>query len=119
MKGGVSGRKKYIKKYTNPISEQGSLYGGEATTDSCKSLTAKTNLQKLTPAARSLAVGDELTIAKRRAELLAVNDAGDICGSIASTANASLLECMDKGYTYIAIVKSVSGGIINVVIQSG
>jgi len=118
MKGGGGGKRKYIKKYTEPISEQGSLYGGgSATIDSCKSILFNTQLQKVTPAIKALLPNDELSIRNSKSELQAINTSGDVCGSIVSSANPRILECMGRGYSFKSVVNSISGSVCKVTVQ--
>lgn len=117
MKGG-GGRRKYTKKYTQPISEQGSLYGGQGvTTDSCNSIKFETQLQKVTTEIFTVAVGDILSIILKKTELQAVNGAGKVCGSIISSANSRIAECIEKGYAFVAKVKSRSLRVCIVIVQ--
>ncbi len=117
MKGG-GGRKKYIKTYTRPLTEQGALYGGSGvTTESCKSIKLKTRLLKATPVVSTLTVGDELSIRRVKTELQALNNASKLCGSIVSTLNPKIIECMEKGYSYKAVVSSISGSACDVTVQ--
>ncbi|HET6995860.1 MAG TPA: hypothetical protein VFI06_12800 [Chitinophagaceae bacterium] len=117
MKGG-GGRKRYVKKYTDPITEGGSLYGNQGvTTDSCKTIAFSVRLQKPTTALRTLLPGDELRIRNVKGELQAVSASGELCGSIVSTKNAKIIECMTKGYSYKAVVNSISGSNCNVTVQ--
>ena len=117
MKGG-GGKKKYIKKYTKPVIEGGTLYGGGgSTTDSCKTILFKTRLQKTTSAVTALLPGDELSITNNRGDLQARNSSGNVCGSIVSTQNSRIIECMGKGYIYKAVVNSVSGSNCEVTVQ--
>lgn len=118
MKGGGGGKKRYIKKYTSPLTEQGSLYGGSGvTTESCKSIKFNTRLQKPTAVVRTLLVGDELSLRHVNTELQALNTAGQVCGSIVSTLNSKLIECIGKGYSYKAVVYSIAGSACDVTVQ--
>jgi hypothetical protein len=112
MKGG-SKRSRYTKEYTEKIAES----GGGGTTDSCKSIAFTIPLQKATSAAGLLRVGDELEIKLKKGELLAIDDSGVLCGNIISSKNPSLIECMDKGYEYKAVVSSKKGTAIKVDVQ--
>lgn len=111
MKGG--GRSRYTKTYTEIITEP----SGGAAADSCKSISFLTQLQKVTPAILSLSVKEELFINSKKAELITVDSAGNECGSIISAYNAQLLECIAKGFSFKAIVTSISGSVCKVRVQ--
>jgi len=118
MKGGSSGKKKYIKKYVKPTLEGGSTYGGGSTTDSCKSLRFKTRLQKPTMFLSHVLPDDELSIRNHRGDLQAIDSTGNNCGSIISTHNAQIIECMERGYKYKAVVNAISGTKCDVAVQA-
>ena len=48
--------------------------------------------------------------------IVAVNDAGEVAGSIVERIQ-QLLRCLQQGFTYEAIVTAVAGGAVNVSIQ--
>lgn len=113
MKGGNS-RSRYTKVYTEKITESG---GGGGTSDSCKSISFTIQLQKVTSAASLLRVGDELEVKLKKAELLAIDISGIVCGNIISSKNPKLIECIGKGYEYKAVVSSKKGTTIKVDVQ--
>lgn len=88
---------------------------------SCDSIFEKTILNS--PQAAVLAKlkkGDVLKIliheTDGRKSLVAVFN-GEIAGSITSASLSTIKNCMDQGYTYIAIVDSVDGGRCTVLIR--
>jgi hypothetical protein len=115
MKGG--GRRRYIKEYTNPISNGASQSQSGTTDDSCKSISFDTQLQKPNSETKSLVVNDMLSLIINKGELQVLNSSGKVCGNIVSTRNARIIECMGKGNTYIAVVTANSRSICKVKIQ--
>lgn len=113
MKGG-SKRTRYTKEYTDPVDKPGE--GGGAA-NSCTAIRYTIQLQKTTPAASTLRIGDELELSPKGSELKATDQSGVLCGSVISPRNAEIIECIDKGNSYKAVVASIRGKTILVDVQ--
>ena len=78
----------------------------------CEIMVIRTRLVSPNPAViTKLKKGDQLDVAAKSATgpaLVLYN--GGIAGSIMDSRVLRLLECIEKGYDYIALVQSVSGG---------
>lgn len=105
MKGGNK-RTRYTKEYTDPVDQPGGA-GGVA--DSCAAIKFTAQLQKVTSAASTLRVGDELELSPKGSELRAIDESGVLCGNVLSHRNAEVLECISKGNSYKAVVVSIKG----------
>ena len=86
----------------------------------CSTLTFRTTLNSPDPdVVAQLNRGDILGV---RAEsdagpIVAVTSEEEVVGSITSSQMAELLRCVDEGYTYVAIVRSISGGRVDVEVR--
>ncbi len=89
--------------------------GGQVT---CETLIVRTALNSPTPEVLpQLREGAVLSIEVRGRSLVAVTASGEIAGSITSTMMAKILECIKQGYSYVALVKKISGGHCDVEIR--
>ncbi len=92
--------------------------GGGREPISCETLFVKTALNSPNPEVLlQLREGAVLSIEVRGRLLVAVTASGEIAGSITSTMMAKILECIKQGYSYVAIVKKISGGHCDVEIR--
>lgn len=65
----------------------------------------------------TLAVSDELTVEYRDLVLVAADKQGRTAGSLVPRQLVELIECIEKGKKYVAIVKKVAGGLCEVEIR--
>jgi len=85
----------------------------------CASLFEKTIINSPDPdVVDELKIGDVLhvTLGDKR-EILVVTDSGDTAGSITSARMLDFINCIEKGFSYVAIVKAVAGGRTDVEIR--
>lgn len=60
---------------------------------------------------KSIKIGDRLGITVSSSRVIqAVTEAGEIAGSITSMRMLQFIECIEKGFNYIAVVKGLTGG---------
>jgi len=89
-------------------------------TSNCSTLIFETVLNSPNPSVLSrLKPKDVLHVAVQQSggPVLALDKSGKIAGSITSTHLATLLRCLDEGYEYVAIVRTVKSGICNVQVR--
>ena len=99
-------------------SDSGSPVGTSSSFD-CASIIERTILNSPNPAVlSSLNVGDILILelASVRGPLYAKHNS-EIAGSITSAILAQLIQCINEGYQYIAIIQSITGGRCSVEIR--
>ena len=98
----------------------GSIFGSVRENASCSEFTFRTQLHSPNPSIVSLiTVGTEL-------ELVLESQVGpcnamfhsSIAGTILYYELLTLIDCMNKGFKYIAIVKSITGGNCSVIVQA-
>ena len=65
----------------------------------------------------SLSVGDELNVEVRNESLVATTEQGGIAGSLTPPRLAALLECLDRGYEYKAVILQIKGAYVEVEIR--
>lgn len=86
----------------------------------CARLREQTTLNSVDPAiVANLKKDDVLTVHAQsaRGPLVALNDTGAVVGSITSASLAKFLACIEKGFEYVAVVQSVKGGQVVVVVR--
>ncbi len=85
----------------------------------CANFFERTVINSPNPAVlKTLKVGDVLQVtvdAKRVVKV--VTDSGDVAGSVTSARMLQLINCIEDGFTYVAIVKSIDGGRASVEIR--
>jgi len=97
--------------------------GGPATPDKtvdCASLIFRTHLNSPDPAViPKLKRRDVLQVSPKtpRGPIEAITDAGEVAGSITAMHMMRLLQCIDNGFAYVAVVLSISGGSVEVEIR--
>lgn len=89
--------------------------GGPSTPDDtvdCAKLFDKTVINSPDPKViKSLKVGDVLSVTVTGKRVIqVVTENGETAGSITSMRMLQFIECIEKGFAYVAIVKSLSGG---------
>src|ERR1035437_6899779 len=87
----------------------------------CSSIIEHTILNSPDPKVLSkLKVNDQLQLEAKtdRGPLVAIDSSGNIAGSITSGILAQLLDCIKKGYKFIAIIEEMDGGKCKVEIRS-
>jgi hypothetical protein len=87
----------------------------------CSSIIEHTILNSPNPAVLAkLKINDELELLAKteRGPLEAFDSNGDIAGSITSSILAQLLDCIKKGYSFIAIIEEIDGGKCKIEIRS-
>jgi hypothetical protein len=90
--------------------------------DGCERLQIETHLMSpQREVTNSLKVGDVLQVNLRRAPegryVVALNALGQVAGTIGSDRAIYLIECLDKGYVYVADVLSLDGGACRVLVH--
>jgi len=96
----------------------GSGPGGGVVAASCETLSGLTQLNSPQPnVVQQLSVGDNLDLILQ-ATIVEAHFNGNAAGTITWTLLARLIECMDEGYSYIAQVRSINGGIVQVHIRA-
>lgn len=94
--------------------------GGPATPDTqvdCVSLIFRTTLNSPDPTVVSnLKRRDVLQVSPKTSKgpIEATTDAGEVAGSITAGQMMRLLQCIDDGFEYVAVVLSISGGRVEV-----
>lgn len=86
----------------------------------CAKLHEETTLNSVDPGVLATVKKDEvLTVHAQspRGPLVALNRNGAIVGSITSASLAKFLDCIEKGFEYVAIVQSIKGGQVIVVVR--
>jgi hypothetical protein len=88
----------------------------------CSTLVERTFLNSPVPAVvATLKVGDILQVTLSTVNsatiLEAVADGGDIAGSLTPARLPQIVECIGKGFTYVAIVQEKNGGSVRVEIR--
>jgi len=92
--------------------------GGGNDQVTCETLIVKTVLNSPNPeVVPHLREGEILSIELRGTSLVAMTANGEIAGSITSTMMAKILECIRRGFKYVALVKKISGGHCDVEIR--
>lgn len=97
--------------------------GGPASPDpqvDCASLIIRTTLNSPDPAVVSkLELRDVLHVSPQTSAgpVEAITDAGEVAGSITARQMMRLLQCIEDGFEYIAVVLSVSGGRVEVEVR--
>ena len=98
--------------------------GGGSPSDVCGSLDIETTLNSPVAAVvKNLRRGDELDVAvevssKQVRTLVAKDGQGRIAGSLTPPSLVAIINCMDNGYQYVAIVLGdVDGGVVRVRIR--
>ena len=86
----------------------------------CADIQERTPLNSVNPSTLAgLQKGDVLQVQAEgpTGPLRAINDAGEAVGSITSAALARLLSCIQQGFEYVAIVQSIKGGQVIVIVR--
>jgi hypothetical protein len=86
----------------------------------CAKLHEQTTLNSVDPRVlATISKDDVLTVHAEtpRGPLLALTRGGAIVGSITSASLAKFLDCIENGFEYVAIVQSVKGGQVIVVVR--
>jgi hypothetical protein len=86
----------------------------------CEKLHEETTLNSPNPAVvRALRVGDILSLRARapRGPLIAVTEDSQEVGSITSALLARVLACITEGHEYVAEVRRISGGRVDVEVR--
>jgi uncharacterized membrane protein YeaQ/YmgE (transglycosylase-associated protein family) len=86
----------------------------------CAKLHEQTTLNSVDPNVLSTIKKDDiLTIHAQspRGPLVVLNQSGGVVGSITSASLAKILDCINDGFEYVAIVQSVKGGQVIVLIR--
>ena len=108
-KAGSSRSVKFGKEGEEPNDQQ-----GEEKDNDCLIIDEETRLQSPVPEVIStLKPGDILTLKTTagRAPVVAVNALGKTAGSIVPSSLSSLIRCIENGFSYVANVISIRGGI--------
>lgn len=87
---------------------------------SCEALHERTTLNSVNPAAIPvLKVGDILTVVAQSptGPLAVVHSSGTTVGAITSASAARILECIQNGHNYVAVIQTISGAQIVVLIR--
>lgn len=95
--------------------------GGGGTITDCQKVSIKTSVTSPNPAVLAiLSVGDKLDITLQTATgpLIAVTNAGSVLGAVFTTKLSQLIECINKGYTYIATILEIDGGSCEILITA-
>ena len=99
--------------------------GGGGSSPDCGSLVVETTLNSPVGAVvASLKKGDKLLVANQVGaggvnSLVAKNAAGQIAGSLTPPSLTTILNCIQNGFSYVAVVlNDVSGGVVRVRIQA-
>lgn len=101
----------------------GGSYGGGGGVDegmSCTDLRFQTSLNSPVPEViAALKLKDRLALEQRKEEgpVLAVTSTKKVAGSIAGGLLLQLLRCMEKGFSYEAIITKVTGGNVEVEVR--
>ena len=106
------------------MSGSGSSYGGGGWSGDdecvdCASLFETTIINSPDPDVISkLTVNDNLAVTLDAKRILkVVTDSNEIAGSITSARMLQIIDCIEQGFSYIAIVKSISGGRVEIEIR--
>lgn len=96
-------------------SSGGSGSGGVDSGNNCIQIFRGARLSSPKPdVITNLMVGDSLTLETRKYKdsfvLYAITDSGKEAGTVISSSAARITQCIQKGYSYIAIVKVIDGG---------
>jgi hypothetical protein len=97
--------------------------GGPATPDAqvdCTSLIFRTNLNSPDPAVVSeLNRRDVLQVSPKTPQgpIEVIANAGKVAGSITAAQMMRLLQCINDGFEYVAVVLSISGGRVEVEVR--
>ncbi len=92
--------------------------GGVPPSIDCTRILEKTILNSPVPkVVSSLKKGDILTVMVQERSLVAVTEDGDIAGALTPPLLPRIVECIDEGYEYVAIVLQISGGQCNVEVR--
>lgn len=96
--------------------------GGSGEVLDCASIFEKTILNSPKPDVLSkIKIGEvlilELLQFDGKKSLVAVTKDNDVAGSITSATLSKIKNCMDQGFTYIAIVESIEGGRCTVLLR--
>lgn len=86
----------------------------------CANLQETTNLNSVDAGvAATIKPNDQLAVSAQtpRGPLLAVTTRGEAVGSITSASLARILECINQGFHFVAIVQSITGGRIVVEVR--
>lgn len=86
----------------------------------CARLVIRTTLNSPDPkVVGKLKKGDQLSIEVQgtRGPVVVKNSAGQVAGSITAQQLLDLIKCIDDGYEYVAIVREVAGGKVDVEIR--
>ena len=87
--------------------------GGRTVDDPCKRLRFDTGLMSPQPAAANLTVGDVLLLQlaqqQNRHIVQAVDNTGTVVGTITSAQITDLIDCMQRGYAFVADVIQRTG----------
>ena len=102
--------------------DSGGNYGGGSTTAfDCSKVSIKTNIISPNPIVLdSLNVGDYLDVVLQTTTgpLLAVTTTGEILGSIFTIDPASIISCINEGFSYQAQILKIDGGNVEVLITN-
>lgn len=100
----------------------GSSGDGGAKSD-CASLIKITTVNSAIPkVVRKLSVNDQLIILLDKAgsgRVEAWTRSGDLAGSITFSGVSALRKCIEEGWTFIAIVREITGGAVTVEVRHG
>jgi hypothetical protein len=86
----------------------------------CAQLHVQTTLNSVDQSVVALLKKDDVLSVQAKAKrgpLLAVTAGGSVAGSITSASLARLLDCIEKGFEYVAVVQSVKAGEVVVVVR--
>jgi ribosomal protein S1 len=88
----------------------------------CAKLNVKTTLNSPVPKVLSTLKKDDVldvSLQGKKGPLVAVTAGGDVAGSITSSQLAKLIECIQDGYTFVAVVLRVDKGMCEVEVRPG
>lgn len=95
--------------------------GGNLPTFDCLKVSIKTNIVSPDPIVlATIAVKEALDVSLRTAAgpLVALTNSGAILGSIFTKDPAQLINCINEGYTYKAVVLKITGGDVEILITN-
>lgn len=99
----------------------GGGFGGPETPE-CATLRVIVTLSNPQPDVRAeLEVGHELAVERREqagySQVVVLSADGRLAGVVIGNALAQLLECLEAGFSYVAEVRSIEGGAVELVVS--